>query len=135
MSSTQIPTLESYASDQLDQAFQALSTELSQEAAALRTPQDREQFRLRWLGRKQSRLKSISDAWLKTAPSEARKALGLHFNQLKQQIELVLEAEPASGQVAVPTSDSIDVTLPGIRPALGAEHPLIRTMHEIVSVF
>ncbi len=29
----------------------------------------------------------------------------------------------------------IDVTLPGTRRALGAEHPLIRTMNEIVAVF
>lgn len=134
MSSTQIPTLESYAPDQLDRAFRALGTELAQETTALRTPEDREQFRLRWLGRKQGRLKSISDAWLKTAPAEARKALGQHFNQLKQQIELALETENAGSQTAV-VSDAIDVTLPGIRPALGAEHPLIRTMHEIVSVF
>lgn len=30
---------------------------------------------------------------------------------------------------------SIDVTLPGIRRPLGAEHPVIRTMNEIVAVF
>src|SRR5205085_10599343 len=29
----------------------------------------------------------------------------------------------------------IDITLPGIRPALGAEHPVIKTMNEIVNVF
>jgi phenylalanyl-tRNA synthetase alpha chain len=138
MSSTQIPTLSSYESGPLDTAFRSLTAELAQETASLRTPEDREQFRLRWLGRKQGRLKSISDAWLKTAPPDARKALGLHFNQLKQQIEQALEAQ--SGNAAVVDDktvidDAIDITLPGIRPTLGAEHPLIRTMHEIVSVF
>ena len=49
-----------------------------------------------WLGRKQGRLKLISDVWLKNAPAEARKSLGQHFNQLKQQIEQALEADPAS---------------------------------------
>ena len=135
MSSSQIPTLESYAPEQLDRAFQLLSTELSRETSELRTPEDRERFRLHWLGRKQGRLKSISDAWLKTAPAEARKALGQHFNQLKQLIEQALEAGPASTDVSLPDSNAIDITLPGIRPALGAEHPLIRTMHEIVRVF
>src|SRR6185312_10600141 len=100
-----------------------------------RTPEDREQFRLRWLGRKQGRLKSISDAWLKTAPADARKALGVHFNQLKQQIEQALETESVSNDKPAVDVDSIDTTLPGIRPGLGAEHPLIRTMHEIVGVF
>ncbi len=135
MSSNRIPTLESYESGSLDAAFRSLSQELVEEEAALRTLDDREQFRLRWLGRKQGRLKSISDAWLKTAPPEARKALGLHFNQLKQQIEQALEADSGSGHVPTADGDAIDITLPGIRPELGAEHPLIRTMHEIVSVF
>jgi phenylalanyl-tRNA synthetase alpha chain len=132
MSSTQIPTLSSYEPGPLDAAFRALLSEVSEETAVLRTADDREQFRLRWLGRKQGRLKAISDAWLKTAPPEARKALGQHFNQLKQQIEQALESGTAA---AKPAEDAIDVTLPGIRPGLGVEHPLIRTMHEIVGVF
>ncbi|MEO7144133.1 MAG: hypothetical protein ABI165_11610, partial [Bryobacteraceae bacterium] len=110
MSSTRIPNLESYSPDQLDRAFGALRTEVAQETAALGTPEEREQFRLRWLGRKQGRLKSISDAWLKSAPPEARKALGLHFNQLKQQIEQALEAETSGGE-STTIKDAIDVTL------------------------
>lgn len=135
MSSPQIPTLESYAPEQLDRAFQLLRTELSQETSQLRTSEDREQFRLHWLGRKQGRLKSISEAWLKTAPPEARKTLGQHFNQLKQQIEQALETGHESTDAPLPDSDAIDITLPGIRPTLGAQHPLIGTMHEIIRVF
>ncbi len=135
MDSTQTPVLQSYEPDAIDAAFRSLHTEVAEDAAALRTAQDREQFRLRWLGRKQGRLKSISDAWLKTSPPGARKALGVHFNQLKQQIEQALEAEPAQGPAVVADAESIDITLPGIRPAHGAEHPLIRTMHEIIRVF
>ena len=33
------------------------------------------------------------------------------------------------------SADRIDITLPGIRRPLGAEHPVIKTMNEIVSVF
>ena len=93
MSSSQIPVLESYESQHLEAAFQSLTADVAHKAADLRTPEDREQFRLYWLGRKQGRLKLISDAWLKTAPAEARKSLGQHFNQLKQQIEHALEAD------------------------------------------
>ena len=32
-------------------------------------------------------------------------------------------------------ADALDITLPGIRRPLGAEHPVIKTMNEIVSVF
>jgi len=135
MSSSPIPLLESYGSEHLESAFQALHADVARQATELSTSEDREQFRLYWLGRKQGRLKLISDAWLKNAPAEARKALGQHFNQLKQQIEQALEADP---RILAPSSvpaDAIDITLPGIRPTLGAEHPLIRTMHEIVRVF
>jgi len=36
---------------------------------------------------------------------------------------------------ALIASQRVDVTLPGIRRPIGAEHPVIRTMHEIVGVF
>ena len=135
MSSPQIPILNRYAADHLDQAFDALSREVFKEASELSTPEQMEAFRLHWLGRKQGRLKLISDAWLKTAPSDARKALGQHFNQLKQQIEQVIETGAERVNLPAQDAEAIDITLPGIRPAPGAEHPLIRTMHEIVGVF
>src|SRR5205807_8549589 len=33
------------------------------------------------------------------------------------------------------SSDRLDITLPGMLRPLGAEHPIIKTMNEIVSVF
>lgn len=135
MSFNEIPRLDSYAPDRLDDSFDALRRQVAEESETLGDPEKREQFRLRWLGRKQGRLKTISDAWLKTAPAEARKALGVHFNQLKHQIETALEARPAEATGKPVIDDALDITLPGIRPALGAEHPLIRTMNEIVNVF
>jgi phenylalanyl-tRNA synthetase alpha chain len=89
---------------------------------------------LRWLGRKQGRLKLISDAWLKSAPAEARKPLGMRFNQLKQRIETVL-AEAEAAPAARVVKAGIDITLPGAARAPGIEHPLLKTMNEIVSVF
>ncbi len=92
---------------------------------------DADAFRLHWLGRKQGRLKTISEAWLKSAPVEARKPLGIRFNQLKQQIEAALEAP---GATTAPVR-GIDITLPGAVRSPGVEHPLLKTMHEIVRVF
>jgi phenylalanyl-tRNA synthetase alpha chain len=135
MSPSQIPVLESYGPEHLEAAFRALNADVARQTAELRTPEDREQFRLYWLGRKQGRLKLISDFWLKNAPAEARKFLGQHFNQLKQQIEQSLEADPTRQAPNSALPGPIDITLPGIRPSLGAEHPLIRTMQEIVRVF
>src|SRR5947209_10923941 len=125
-----IPALASYDEPSLDAAFATLADEVRAETA---TQVDVEAFRLRWLGRKQGRLKLVSDAWLKSAPAEARKPLGMRFNELKQSIEAALEqAQSAPKPVAV---DGVDITLPGIVRAPGVEHPLAKTLNEIVRVF
>jgi len=136
MSHDSIPQLGSFTPEALDAAFGELSAQVQSSAAALSTPDQQEQFRLEWLGRKQGRLKAVSDAWLKTAPPDARKEIGRRFNELKQQIEETLAAGTHDGVDAASLArEAIDVTLPGIRRSPGAEHPIIRTMNEIVRVF
>jgi phenylalanyl-tRNA synthetase alpha chain len=129
-----IPPLQGYDDAALDAAFAALSAEVAGETAKLGSADAKEQFRLDWLGRKQGRLKLVSDAWLKTAPPEARKPLGIRFNELKQKIEAALAAD-ANANPRSAAIHGLDLTLPGTRRALGVEHPLVRTMNEIVSVF
>ncbi len=70
---------------------------------------------------------------LKGAPAEARREVGKRFNALKSAIEP--RCDPEQLKATAPVTDAIDITLPGTRRALGAEHPLIRTMNEIVTVF
>jgi phenylalanyl-tRNA synthetase alpha chain len=127
----EISALQHFDEASLDAAFATLAEEVRTETAALIDP---EAFRLHWLGRKQGRLKLISEAWLKSAPVEAKKALGIRFNQLKQQIEAALEA-PAASTAGKPAEQGIDITLPGTLRAPGIPHPLLKTMHEIVAVF
>ncbi len=151
MPNIQIPTLQDYSSRSLDQFFAATKDSFDQDAGAADTEEKLEQLRVRWVGRKQGLMNEI-DAHLKSAPAEAKKAFGRRLNELKQHIQLRLsdsfnrrsDGGAVSDGQRIPASqtkskskpaDSIDITLPGIRPAPGAEHPLIRTMHEIVSVF
>lgn len=122
-----IPHLPAYDEATLDVSFAVLAKEV----AATTSSSDPESFRLHWLGRKQGRLKLISEAWLKSAPAEARKPLGIRFNQLKQQIEAALDT-PACSAPPVP---SIDITLPGTVRAPGIPHPLLTTMNRVVEVF
>ena len=49
--------------------------------------------------------------------------------------ELLANAGNAGPDDAALDREAIDVTLPGTRTLLGAEHPIVRTMNEIVSVF
>jgi len=136
MSDQSVPPLSGWTEPELDQAFAALAAEVEQSARSLASPDDVEQFRLRWLGRKQGRLKAISDAWLKAAPPAAKKPLGQRFNTLKARIEERLDLAAASGTPdAALEAEAIDITLPGATRKLGAEHPILRTWNEIVSVF
>jgi phenylalanyl-tRNA synthetase alpha chain len=136
MSQEQIPQLGGASEADLDAAFGKIAAEVEDSAKSLSGAEAVEQFRLHWLGRKQGRLKAIGDAWLKAAPPEARRLIGQRFNQLKEEIERKLEAASHGGVSTTQlAAESIDITLPGTRQALGAEHPLIKTMNEIVRVF
>jgi phenylalanyl-tRNA synthetase alpha chain len=136
MAQEEIPQLTHYDEPTLDHAFSALTSELEASAALLTSAEAVEGFRLEWLGRKQGRLKQLSDAWLKAAPVEAKRLLGQRFNALKAQVEGLLESALSGGPSdAELAAARIDVSLPGTRRALGAEHPITRTMNEIVRVF
>src|ERR1700743_1463937 len=77
----------------LDAAFAAVEAEARAQVAA--PDFDAETFRLAWLGRKQGRLKAISDAWLKAAPADAKRLIGQRFNALKETIEAAVETAAA----------------------------------------
>jgi phenylalanyl-tRNA synthetase alpha chain len=133
-----IPSLGGFSEPELDSAFAAVAAEVEFSAQSLRLPDAIEEFRLQWLGRKQGRLKLISDAWLKAASPDAKKLIGQRFNTLKALIEQRLDAAANSASALdaeALDSQSLDITLPGSAPSPGAEHPLIRTWNELVAIF
>jgi len=128
----EIPALKDYSPGALDGFFGEILALFDQDASAATTVETVEELRIRWIGRKQGLLTRISEV-LKGAPPEARREVGIRFNALKSAIEP--RCDPEQLKATAPVTDAIDITLPGTRRALGAEHPLVRTMHEIVSVF
>ena len=132
MTTENIPNLTAFDEAALDQAFAQLERQAREAAAAL----DAEAFRLKWLGRKQGLLNEVSDRWLKAAPPQAKKAVGQRFKLLKELVEKLLDEASGSGPSdAALAAEAIDITLPGTRRLTGAEHPITRTLNEIVSVF
>jgi len=125
-----------FSETSLDAYFQQLRDEAQSTIEAQGF--DKEAFRLEWLGRKQGKLKQVSDALLKTAPVDAKKLIGQRFNALKEQVEIWLAGESSldgdlsGGRGSI---SRLDVTLPGAARRIGVEHPLVKTMAEIVSVF
>jgi phenylalanyl-tRNA synthetase alpha chain len=136
MTSDEIPALPEYNDSALDQAFAALAQQATDEAAALASPDDLEAFRLRWVGRKRGRLNDVSARWLKSAPPQAKKSVGERFKALKDLVEGLLDKAAGAGPSdAALAAEAVDITLPGTRRLTGAEHPITRTLNEIVSVF
>ncbi len=133
-----VPKLEDYSPEALDKAAAELLAALAQEAASLHDEAQWKEFRDRWMARKNGILTQVNDTWLKAAPGPAKREVGQRVNQLKQKVEAEVEAALAKAQgggASKLDAEKIDITLPGIRRPLGVEHPIIRTMNEIVKVF
>ena len=97
--------------------------------------------RVRWLGREKGIVnKQLPDLWLKPAPKKAKRDVGQIVNRLKKHVEihfhpLVGRVLPIEQQPSFLELERVDISLPGIRRPIGAEHPIVRTMNEIIAVF
>jgi phenylalanyl-tRNA synthetase alpha chain len=158
-----VPKLKDFSAAALDKAATKLTAALNKEAEEIRKESEWKPFRDRWMARNDSVLTQVNDLWLKAAPKEAKRDAGIRVNNLKAQITKRVEEVLAALQFAGTASNEdevvaqafqphgmtgtykkraaaddragIDITLPGIRRLLGAEHPVIKTMNEMVGVF
>src|SRR5215467_3159166 len=131
-----VPKLTDFSSAALDSAAGGLVSALEQESAAVASENDWKGFRDRWMARKNGVLTQVNDLWLKAAPKDAKREVGQRVNELKAKVEQGIDValDRAKGGKSKLTG-SIDVTFPGIRRPIGTEHPVIKTMNEIVSIF
>jgi len=134
-----VPKLTDFSSAALDAAAGELLFALEQESSAVSSENDWKNFRDRWMARKNGVLTQVNDLWLKAAPKDAKREVGQRVNELKAKVERSVDATlariqggPSSARLA---DERVDVTLPGIRRPLGAQHPVIKTMNEIIGVF
>jgi phenylalanyl-tRNA synthetase alpha chain len=155
-----VPKLTDYSPEALDASVRDLTDALRDEAQATKVSLDAKGFRDRWMARKSGILTQVNEHWLKEAPSIEKREIGKRLNEVRVRVEELVaevvstvEALTIHGRYAATTgksaggavledvllhkveSDRIDITLPGIRRPIGAEHPVIKTMNEIVSVF
>ena len=156
-----VSKLKDFSTAALEKAGKGLLSALEAESKAVTSEAGWKPFRDRWMARNDSVLAQINDLWLKAAPREAKRDAGIQVNNLKAQITKRVEEVLAALQFAGTASnddevvaqlfqphgmtgtcrkraaadDGIDITLPGIRRPLGAEHPIIKTMNEMVGVF
>jgi len=143
-----VPKLKDYSPEALDRVASELLTALAEEARVVTDEPQWRALRDRWTARKNGIVTQINDLWLKGAPKEAKRTAGQKVNELKAKVADVVESRRVK-QINLSVTDSLefsdsvsaeviprlDITLPGIRRPIGAEHPIIRTSNEIVSVF
>ena len=147
----EVPKLTTFSASALDKAAEKLLAALDAESKRVEDEAAWKAFRDRWVSRNNGILAQVNEVWLKAAPKEAKRDVGQKVNSLKTKVELRVEevkaSLPASTSAAPqkktkkeeftarPIVDGIDITLPGIHRPIGAEHPIVSTMNEIVSVF
>ncbi len=131
-----VSKLTDYSVAALEKAAGECVSACQAESAAVHSDTDLKLFRDRWMGRKNGILTQINEQWLKGAPKEAKREAGIRVNELKARITELVEAAHVSTTGADSlAAESVDISLPGIRRPIGAEHPVIKTRNEIVSVF
>ncbi|HET9306867.1 MAG TPA: phenylalanine--tRNA ligase subunit alpha [Candidatus Sulfotelmatobacter sp.] len=130
-----VPKLTDYSEAALERAAADCIAACTSESAEVRNDAELKSFRDRWMARKNGILTQINDLWLKGAPKTAKREAGIRVNELKARITELVEGAHVAAAGSAPATDRVDITLPGERRPIGAEHPVIKTSHEIVSVF
>ena len=111
---------------------QDLKTSFSKELSKSKTPQDLENFRIKYLGRN-GQLASLFEEFNKLPVSEKPRS-GKELNILKNQLTNLYQ-NALSGNNENSASSDIDFSLPGYNLPDGNIHPLEQITSEIKSIF
>ncbi len=114
--------------------IQKLKDEATSALGTLKSTDDAENFRLRYLSRKGALAQLFEK--LKEVPKENKPALGKSLNELRTFLENEFETSRNNLGNKSPTSDgSLDLSIPGRKRYTGRKHPLTQTADEIKRIF
>lgn len=120
-------------SDSLDTTFSELDRAVAD--APLKSQQEIEDFRIRYLSKKQGRITELLKGIPNVAP-EDRREYGQRVNALKRAVETRIDdAQSELARSARQAPVDLDLTLPGYARPLGSLHPITQTEREIRRVF
>ena len=92
-----------------------------------------EAWRLSYLGGK-GKVKQAA-AGFRDVPKEEKPAVGQKLNQVKAALESAFAEKKGALGPAAPSGPAIDMTEPGLDPAIGRRHVITRVREELVDVF
>ncbi len=119
----------------MEQELTRLETEAKQSLSTLQDSAQLEEFRIKYLGRKG--LFSTIMRNLGSVATEDRPRVGQLANSVKAEIEQLFAARKEEVETAGKAlrRTTVDLTLPGRKPALGRLHPVTQIMNEVCQVF
>jgi len=100
---------------------------------SLRSAEELELFRVKYLGRKG--LLSEYMAQLSTLPPDEKRVVGKLANEIKVELTEKISVGESLLAVVTKVSPVIDVSLPGLKPHRGRTHPLVQTIQDIKEIF
>ncbi len=113
----------------IDETLQRAMAELS----AVSTPDQLEQFRIKFLG-SNGEVKKLMDL-IGAAPKEQKREVGQKANGAKTTVQTAFDEKKANLSAGAPAASSIDVTEPGARPQVGNYHILMKVVDELTELF
>jgi phenylalanyl-tRNA synthetase alpha chain len=104
------------------------------EAYEIVTPQQLEEYRIKYLGTK-GLVKSLFGE-MRNVPNDRKKEFGQVLNEFKQFAESRYEqAKESSAGVTSSTQEEIDLSLPGDAISIGSRHPITLVRNRMVNIF
>jgi phenylalanyl-tRNA synthetase alpha chain len=103
------------------------------ELRAVKSADELEQFRIKYLGTK-GKIKGLMKL-LGQVAKEQKPAIGQKVNSLDDQIRVAFDGRKSELASATAQGPSIDVTEPGRRPPIGNQHILMKVTNELVELF
>jgi phenylalanyl-tRNA synthetase alpha chain len=113
--------------------IQTLSDQATAELNQIDAAGALEEFRIKYLGTK-GLVKNLPRL-IAQAPPEQKREVGREVNALKQRISESFDAKKASLAAGAGRGGVVDVTEPGLRPAVGRRHILMRVIDELTELF
>lgn len=93
-----------------------------------------EKWRIEFIGAKGRARQAASG--LKDVPPGDKPAVGKRLNEVNKALQEAFDAKKGSlGDAKKPTGPMLDMTEPGLPPAIGRKHILTRTIEDLVDVF
>src|SRR5258705_13853354 len=115
------------------QTIDEVSSRAKTELANVQTPDQLEQFRIKYLG-SNGEVKNLMQL-LKSAPADQKKLVGQRVNSLKDELPAGFEASKGKVSAAGAPRDALDVTEPRKKPAGGNRPILMKVQDDPTDLF